>query len=89
MFLIIRFKAERERMSISTSILFSSLPVGYHRVRTYEKKRNYWRGRCPGGKYTHDDSLNHLRKKYEAPNHLRGSVEIHPLLYYIMPNYDS
>lgn len=38
MFLIIRFKAERERTSISTSIFFSSLPVGYHRVRTYEKK---------------------------------------------------
>lgn len=28
-------------------------------------------------------------RKHEAEPHARGSAEIHPLLYYIMPNYDS
>lgn len=39
---------------------------------------------CPGGKYTHDDSLNHLRKKHEAPNHLRAAPQRSTLFYIIL-----
>lgn len=49
----------------------------------HTKKRNYWRGRRPGGKYTHDDSINHLRES-TRPNHMRAVLQRSTLFYIIL-----
>lgn len=60
----------------------------YNRVRTYEKKE-LLEGTTTR-RQIHPRRLNKSSaRKHEAEPHARGSAEIHPLLYYIMPNYDS